>query len=127
MNDYTEYAVTELQKLFEEHQREMISQVYSKVEEYVSGFLSENVRLRAELDAEREKNRWIPCSERLPDSLDVVMVNITEVDGSPVMDMAYYNSNDSAAPYNGWQTNYFMVFGKVTHWRPLPEPPECEP
>ena len=71
---------------------------------------------------ERERNRWIPVSEKLPEDEENVLVNITEVDGSPVIDFGYYTPGNNA--FEGWQTNYFMAFGKVTHWRPLPEPPE---
>lgn len=132
MNDYTEYAVTELQKLFEEHQREMISQVYSKVEEYVSGLLSENVRLRAELDAERERNRWIPVGERLPENNTEVLL-LAHVrsfeDWTKRRTRIFLGSHnnktwicDGDMIFNG--VNRIYDYASVTHWRPLPEPPE---
>ena len=101
---------------------DMVLRINAEQRKKIEEISAENARLRAELDAERERNRWIPVSEKLPEDEENVLVNITEVDGSPVIDFGYYTPGNNA--FEGWQTNYFMAFGKVTHWRPLPEPPE---
>ena len=107
-----------------------LKEVQARLED-VGGFIdiigkqqAELLSLRAELDAERERNRWIPVEERLPEDNRNVLVCITEVDGSPVIDFGYYIPGDNV--YEGWQTNYFMAFGKVTHWREMPAPPEAK-
>ena len=61
-------------------------------------------------------NRWIPCSERLPESFIYVLcagrdgIGILRYIGSKWLD-------DEAHVYT---TN------EITHWMPLPEPPEKE-
>lgn len=56
--------------------------------------------------------RWIPCSERLPEDncYTLVAVLFDEI----------YEVYIAAFMGDGWHT----VEGYVTHWMPLPEPPE---
>jgi hypothetical protein len=62
-------------------------------------------------------NRWIPCSERLPEYGEYVLF-IRENCGVYV---GYYDEK------NTWNTDYQWFTGEnVTHWMPLPEPPEKE-
>ena len=73
------------------------------------------VALRAELAELREANRWIPVEERLPEA----GVKAIATDGDHV-DMALYDYN------NEW--DWWVPIGnadeEITHWRPLPAPPE---
>ena len=73
--------------------------------------------LRAELAELREANRWIPVEERLPEA----GVKAIATDGDHV-DMALYDYN------NEW--DWWVPIGnadeEITHWRPLPTPPEVE-
>ena len=72
-----------------------------------------------------ERTRWIPCSERLPDLIpckagtaysEKVIVWIT---GRKAM-VCVWDGKDWLVPSGFWE-----VWGKdVTHWMPLPEPPE---
>ena len=71
----------------------------------------------AELEAER---RWIPVSERLPEvNEDVFTVVYDTNDGS---------TSVSALKHHGdgvwfiWDKGYYVV----THWMPLPKPPEVQ-
>ena len=69
----------------------------------------------AELEAER---RWIPVSERLPerDGFYLVLENVNQVAG-------YYHW----CKVFGWNTDGGRTnIQSVTHWMPLPEPPEVE-
>ena len=74
--------------------------------------------LTAELVALRERTRWIPVSERLPDhKQSVLAVANREVTNT------YYDVN-----FRKWSKSKYYWFpeGEVTHWMPLPEPPEVE-
>ena len=62
-----------------------------------------------------ERTRWIPVSERLPE------------DGETVL--TYKNGQFDVLKYemrrNGWICGgWFWSRATVTHWMPLPEPPE---
>ena len=69
-------------------------------------------------------NRWIPCSERLPEFEREVLVYVKgNFDNSiPFITTAYINSDCD------WQSDYDgeVIDSKITHWMPLPEPPEKE-
>lgn len=69
-----------------------------------------------------DKNRWISCSERLPDPLESVLV-CTDIQ---TVTMAWINGDHwtFADAGNGHTENW--GFDAVTHWMPLPEPPEKE-
>lgn len=100
-------------------------------------------RLTAENAALREKQRWIPVTERLPE--ERVLVNVVWVNRAPE---PYYEKikgvpfSDTACFYGGrwyWDSpvllDYLAEYGKdefdlvdeaveITHWMPLPEPPK---
>ena len=71
----------------------------------------------AELEAER---RWIPVSERLPDNWKPVLtIDMSESTRVPVP--AFYDPETSL-----WSTHLPNYDLWVTHWMPLPEPPEVQ-
>lgn len=58
--------------------------------------------------------RWIPCSERLPDMPgDYLVCTKNEYYGTKNVSKRYFNGGC----WSGRWTN-------ITHWMPLPEPPE---
>jgi hypothetical protein len=61
-------------------------------------------------------NRWIPCSERLPESF--IYVLCAGRDGIGIL--RYIGSKWLDGEANAYTTN------EITHWMPLPEPPEKE-
>jgi len=74
-----------------------------------------NARI-AELEAER---RWIPVSERLPEKGNLV-IGITDYCGYVFFEIVDDDGQGIVLhPYRRCQ-------GKVTHWMPLPEPPEVK-
>ena len=79
-----------------------------KTEEYIE-------KLEAELARLREAARWIPVGEKLPDTVDPVL-------------MWYFYGISRVGTYGDgeWRNseNYYIAPDEITHWRPLPEPPE---
>ena len=74
--------------------------------------------LHIELSQLRERTRWIPVSERLPkrDGFYLVLENVNQVAG-------YYHW----CKQFGWNTDGGRInIQSVTHWMPLPPPPEAE-
>ena len=68
-------------------------------------------------------NRWIQCSERLPETGTDVIVYYPYWQESPVQ-IAHLQHD-----YYLWETSdgeYNLPAKAVTHWMPLPEPPESE-
>jgi hypothetical protein len=63
---------------------------------------------------------WIPCSERMPNEPGT---HVMVTDGVHIME-SWYEVIDGELL---WVDNYTMYvninFGEVTHWMPLPEPP----
>lgn len=83
-----------------------------------------------------ERTRWIPCSERLPEDDKKVLVYIPPRDGTTqygyyIAQMREVKGNaenfwgiqTADSPWTVWAWCYF-VEPIVTHWMPLPEPPE---
>ena len=90
-----------------------------------------------------ERMRWIPCSERMPD--EIVPVNVVWVNHFPP---PYYNEfknvpqkgtalyydgdwywfssicEDMLAEYGCNEQDLVDEYIEITHWMPLPEPPE---
>lgn len=58
-------------------------------------------------------NRWIPCSERLPEVYEKVL---TYNDKGIIHDNFRLNLRDGSV---GWSQGW-----GITHWQPRPEPPE---
>ena len=86
-------------------------------------FAAANVieRLTAENAALREKQRWIPVTERLPER-DVQVLGWYK--DNP---FSQYRPEVVAWNGNGWVFVYAHRYvTKVTHWMPLPEAPEVD-
>lgn len=81
-------------------------------------------------------NTWIPCSERMPEDDKKVLVYIPPRDGTTqygyyIAQMRkvkgdtnnFWGIQTADSPWTVWAWGYF-VEPIVTHWQPLPEPPE---
>lgn len=77
-------------------------------------------RLRAELAAERQKHRWIPVEERLPDKSGAYIV--TARDG----DLAHVTFCKWQTRYKRWDLTGSRAYWKIIAWQPLPEPYQPE-
>jgi hypothetical protein len=56
-----------------------------------------------------------------PDGFVLAFVQFEGPVVKPAIHVAYYSARDGK-----WRTRYGRLWGMVTHWMPLPEPPEIE-
>lgn len=82
-------------------------------------------RLTAERDALREKQRWIPVTERMPETGVPVLVNYIGTDELPHADGVVAWTDWGALWWEGSLVDSESeVTVPITHWMPLPEAPE---
>ena len=94
----------------------------------VSEYVAEQERLVAQVQSmlqracDRQWREWIPVEDRLPEEFATVLVVISTPSGSHVSFMSRH-------PQDGfWQhADGDIDEINVTHWMPLPEPPEVKP
>jgi len=68
-------------------------------------------------------NKWVSVKERLPE--DNCMVLVSDGDGIEMYDFI----KTPQKPWKQWEPiadgqHYFVYHKAITHWQPLPEPPE---
>lgn len=88
--------------------------------------LREAAALVAKESAELLERRWIPVAERLPSCDNQVLVVVS---GKPKENITLAGAVELATLYSdGWclETWPEWTGANVTHWMPLPEPPEAE-
>lgn len=98
---------------------------------------SQTYRAIAELQDEREKHRWIPATERLPEEHDSIFTRLNGTEkwkngmfkrrSDNVLVTVKYEDGmvhtESAHTTDGvWKTDYKVKGGKVVAWMPFPEP-----
>ena len=71
------------------------------------------------IDPESLRPRWIPVTERLPVEAKKVLCFLA-LSGGPMVETGYY-MGDELWYYTGIEAPHH---GIVTHWMPLPKPPE---
>ena len=65
---------------------------------------------------------WIPCSERLPNTAEQVLISVCDDHG----DTPYHYTCVGWRCENYWISDNDYVFGGVLAWMPLPEPYKAE-
>ena len=63
----------------------------------------------------KNNNGWIPCSERLPETLESEAKAYLTTNENGMIGVSYYH------PMCGWSNGYESVFDVIA-WQPLPEP-----
>ena len=68
------------------------------------------------LPSAQPEQRWIPCSERLPDKSGTYICNCVESGINHVTFIKWQSR------YKRWDLNGRRTFWRVTAWKPIPEP-----
>jgi hypothetical protein len=89
---------------------------------------ADNARLTAELAELRDRTRWIPVSERLPENTGEVFIKAIGMK-RPELGSYVYQGDEVFDIYckpcfYAWRAGDWTDKVIVTHWMPLPEPPE---
>ena len=91
--------------------------------DYVEAVEAENARLTAELEELRERTRWIPCKEKMPE----VDKRVEFFGGfEQTTYIGYYREHTTQWESENGGFWHGKNFSFITHWMPLPEPPEEE-
>ena len=107
--------MSEIDKILEALKRSFLYQINCELTEKQSKTLLEHIDdLRFAVN--ENKQRWIPVSERLPELFTIVLV--CDCDGGMETDWIWNNKDGISRFMNSFKT--------VTHWMPLPEPPEVQ-
>lgn len=81
--------------------------------------------LKKAVDEQPAVNRWISCSERLPEKHGEYMVCFgmcdCDLNGTDMIDKRYYGEKSDGTV--GWHS---LCSSDITHWMPMPDPPEKE-
>ena len=73
---------------------------------------------RMVIDSVNSKPKWMPVTERLPETFKHVLVNIPGMTPHPTVQEAFLEKNGM------WYSNGFRYSAEeITHWMPLPQPP----
>jgi hypothetical protein len=93
-------------------------------EQYVTGTQVDDLATALETKewvlVPRHAGRWIPAEERLPEAEAEVLVAWRLPGGGQQVDSARLFNNGI------WVATVGHSIGRVTHWMPLPEPPEVK-
>lgn len=71
-----------------------------------------HIAAMAEIVSRYKQDKWISVDDRLPDTRDIVLICVSDIPGGYVT--------------TGWMLGDKFERRNVTHWMPLPEPPESE-
>lgn len=124
----TQNIVPRLCDALEAAEKELID--FHHTQQVADGKTAENARLRrineqltARAEQAEAENRWIPVGERLPDKIGRYLTTHVSTTYKGNKPQKKVSELDWVGDECGWLINGLH---QVTHWRPLPEPPEGE-
>ena len=93
----------------------------------LEGYVDRCKRYADEIMELRERGRWIPVEERLPERDGPVLTSYGFSEGGEISDMRFFSVMDYYAvdPKPHFQHEGYRGL-TVTHWMPLPQPPKGE-
>ena len=93
----------------------------------LEGYVDRCARFSEEIMELRERGRWIPVEERLPERDGPVLTSYGFSEGGEISDMRFFSVMDYYAvdPKPHFQHEGYRGL-TVTHWMPLPQPPKGE-
>ena len=91
----------------------------SKTASWLLDQVLHDIQAMPTIDPESLRPRWIPVTERMPVEAKKVLCFLA-LSGGPMVETGYY-MGDEGWYYTGIEAPHH---GIVTHWMPLPEPPE---
>jgi len=66
-------------------------------------------------------DKWISVKDRLPKYKKMVILFCPGYSGRPILEGSLYDTNENG---NNWVDGVGFARSGVTHWMPLPEPPQ---
>ena len=69
--------------------------------------------------------KWVNFSEKKPETNDFVLM-LTDNGNMTVGGVSVAGSVFIGNPFIGWEWMKDCDIESITHWMPLPEPPQCE-
>lgn len=79
----------------------------------------EQIKWERDMLSDQLAARWIPATERLPEAKVDVLAVVRCKDGTSVVNQGWYSVLNER-----WYIGLTGIHATVTHWMPLPEPPE---
>lgn len=103
--------------LYENEEAGCADQLKREAAQMLQEYVDRSKRYADEIMALREWPRWIPVTERLPESFVPVIVCRDGAPGERIVEQGHKD-------VGGWWKVYGTRTKHVTHWMPLPDAPE---
>lgn len=104
-----------------------IGEMAAAAADEIEKLLNRCARYAEEIMVLQERQRWIPAEERLPEEGVPVFINYIGTDGAPHADGVVVWAERAALWWEGSLADCDTeVSVPITHWMPLPAPPEVE-
>ena len=101
--------------------RQALLEAYDRAHKGPPGGARKLIAEAPTIEPEVRHGRWIPCSERLPEDESPVIIAHIDSDGYGLPCIGMFRGNPKK-----WMSTSAIRIVNVTHWMPLPEPPEKE-